>query len=1135
MIALCSYNCFPAFAAESARKALNLPAAPAESALKQLATQSGVSVLFTTEMTAGVRTRPVRGEHTALEAANQMLAGTKLVASQDAATGAITISRASEGAAGKNAASPLPAAPQTEIAPPRNAAVAIGGTGTVTGRVFNTANGEFVENARVVVEGTALETFTDATGSYRLPQVPAGVARVSVFFTGLARQSEAIQVTPGATAQHDFNLALGGDANSVVKLSAFVVGARREMDAAAMAINEQRFSANMKNVVAVEEFGTVAEGNVAEVLKFMPGLTVNYGAGDASTVSIGGVPSAYVPVTVGGFSLATAASASTSREVQFEQFSINNIARIEVLHSPTPESSGAALAGSVNLVTRSAFERAKPIFNYSAYAMMRDAEKSLDKTPGPFRKPTRKILPGFDFSYIRPVNARFGFTLSGGYNAQYGPQDQIILTWRGSGAATNGTTLPDTTPDRPYLTDLTVKDGSKLITRSNVGATFDYKLTRDDRISFSILYAVFENEFRNRNLNYLVNAVLPGNFSPTFTRGATGAGEIRLSQGASRKHTKSYMPTLSYRHDGPVWKADAGVGYSYAINRYTNASDGFFDGITSRRTGVTVSFEDNFYLRPRVITVSDGATGAPVDPGRLESYALNAATGGERTSSDGKRSAFLNAGRRFDLGQLPAAFKGGLDVVHQNRDVRTVTRSYTFVGADGRATTTPRDPLGSDDSPVALLDESFSQRSVPYGFGRVQWVGYESAYELFEARPQYFTNVANNDYRSGVSGSKFAEETISSAYVRGDLSLLQRRLKLIGGVRAEQTNVHAEGPLNDPTGNYQRNAAGAVILGPNGSPLLRVPTTDALGVSRLTFIDRGQASRKEYLRFFPSLNASYELRENFILRGAYYRSIGRPDFNQYAGGITLPDTERSPSSTNRIGVNNAGIKAWSADTVRVRLEYYLEPVGQFTVSAFRRDYENFFGTTSLPASPAFLAFYGLDAATYGAYEVATQYNLPSKLHTYGFDFDYKQVLTFLPSWARGVQVFANASTTRVTGAETQNFLGYIPRSGSLGISLTRERFNLRLNWNFRSRARRNEITGRSIEPGTFEWRNSRSLFDAQGDWNLSRRFALFFNLRNIADLPEDVERLGPHTPEVAQFRQRENWGALWTFGLKGSF
>ena len=52
-------------------------------------------------------------------------------------------------------------------------------------------------------------------------------------------------------------------------------------------------------------------------------------------------------------------------------------------------------------------------------------------------------------------------------------------------------------------------------------------------------------------------------------------------------------------------------------------------------------------------------------------------------------------------------------------------------------------------------------------------------------------------------------------------------------------------------------------------------------------------------------------------------------------------------------------------------------------------------------------------------------------------FNYKQALTFLPHWARGVQVFANASAQRATGPRSANFAGYVPRSGSWGISLTR--------------------------------------------------------------------------------------------------
>mgnify|MGYP003339683820 CR=1 FL=1 len=35
--------------------------------------------------------------------------------------------------------------------------------------------------------------------------------------------------------------------------------------------------------------------------KFLPGITMDYSAGEARTVSMNGVPAANVPITVGGF------------------------------------------------------------------------------------------------------------------------------------------------------------------------------------------------------------------------------------------------------------------------------------------------------------------------------------------------------------------------------------------------------------------------------------------------------------------------------------------------------------------------------------------------------------------------------------------------------------------------------------------------------------------------------------------------------------------------------------------------------------------------------------------------------------------------------------------------------------------
>ena len=167
----------------------------------------------------------------------------------------------------------------------------------------------------------------------------------------------------------------------------------------------------------------------------------------------------------------------------------------------------------------------------------------------------------------------------------------------------------------------------------------------------------------------------------------------------------------------------------------------------------------------------------------------------------------------------------------------------------------------------------------------------------------------------------------------------------------------------------------------------------------------------------------------------------------------LPDPDLPPATNNRIAVANAAIKAWSARTTKVRLEYYFEGVGQISVGAFRRDFENFFGSTIFPATPEFLALYGLDPGLYDPYDVSTQHNIASTVRMTGLEFDYKQALMFLPPWARGVQVFANASHPLTGDANASS--GYV--RSSTGHQLTRA-IQLR-DWNYRGHNRRGAVTG----------------------------------------------------------------------------
>ena len=997
--------------------------------------------------------------------------------------------------------------------------------GTIEGRVLNARSGEYLESARLTVVGTSLEAFSDEEGAFLLANVPAGTVKVVAFFTGLPSHAETIVVTAGGTVRHDITLGApekipGDPAGGIVKLDAVRVASSREMDAAALAINEQRFSSNIKNVVSTEEFGNVAEGTVAEFLKFLPGVTIDYTGGNARDISINGVPSDYVPVTVDGFSVSSAANLATGRAVQSDMVSINNLARIEVSYSPTPESQGAALAGSVNMVPRSSFERVRPVFNASAYYIMRDNARDFRAVPGPKPSATPNVHPGFDFSYVAPVSKTFGYTLSGGISTNYSPQDTATTTWRGAGAVTNGVAFPNTTPDKPYLSAYVIQDAPKVTTRRSVGATIDYKFTPHDRVNFGFQYSSFDGHFVVSNVTFNAVRILPGDFSTALTNGAAGAGTLTSSHQERNRFNRTYMPTMVWRQEGPVWKTDLGLGLSQQSDFNRDTDQGYFRVVTMTRPNVTVAFADIFYLRPRTITVRDGTTGAPVDPYALSTYGITTATSQANRTFDLQRTAYGSVRRDF-FTKVPFTLKAGFDLRESMREIRGGNTTYNFAGAN--------------NSPVPFFDPIYSQRVLPYGFPQLQTPSNRKIWEYYAANPASFTVNDNTTYRAKVTGSSFSNEVISSLYFRSDAAFFERRLKLVGGVRAEQTNVKAAGPLNDPTLNYQRNASGQIIRNANGTPVLILPTTNALGISQLTFLDRGAHTRKEYLRLFPSLNASYNVRENLVLRAAYYESVGRPNFVQYSGGITLPDTSNPPAANNVIMVNNTGIKAWSAHTINLRLERYFEGVGQFSVGAFRRHIKNFFGGTTFNATPEFLAHYGLDPALYDPYDVATQQNISRGVRMEGIDFNYKQALAFLPHWARGVQVFANGSGQRLLGDESSNFAGFISRSGSWGASLTREKWNARVNWNYRGRQRNAAVTGVGLEPGTFNWSSKRLYVDVLGEYALTKRTALFVNLRNVGDATEDVEIAGPHTPEVAQFRQRIDYASLWTIGVKGTF
>src|SRR4051812_20113258 len=155
-----------------------------------------------------------------------------------------------------------PALAQNASAPrPNSGKNTPAGTGAIEGRVLNGANGQYLNNARVTVEGTGLQAFTNSFGEFRLIGVPVGTATLRVFYTGVEPQTTTTTVTANDTVTLNITIGAGAaasseatPASSTVKLDAFVVASQRETNGQAIAINEQRFAPNVQTVVASDAF-----------------------------------------------------------------------------------------------------------------------------------------------------------------------------------------------------------------------------------------------------------------------------------------------------------------------------------------------------------------------------------------------------------------------------------------------------------------------------------------------------------------------------------------------------------------------------------------------------------------------------------------------------------------------------------------------------------------------------------------------------------------------------------------------------------------------------------------------------------------------------------------------------------------
>lgn len=1034
----------------------------------------------------------------------------------------------------------------SSAAPAESAAVTAVRTGIVTGRVYDRAAEVSLEKARVSLVGSNRETLTDAFGEFRLTGVPAGRHSLLVFYTGLRPQTVDVVVGPGELAHLEVALEASSQApsgakgaDSVITLDAFVVADAKENSAAAIAINEQRFANNIKTVVATDAFGDVVQNNVGEFVKFLPGVDVSTDQMNAVGISLRGMPADMTSISIDGEAVTSAGTSGASRGTPLQAISLNNATRVEIMKVPTPDMPATSLGGSVNLVSRNAFELRKTQTNFRIFTNMNNHEAKLapqrgGSGSGDDQAKVWRWRPDFDFSHTTPITRTIGLSFNAVKNDQYNVARRIGRSFNTTTTAANP---KKSGVENPYLASFSLNAFPVFEHRYATGLRLDWKLSNTDllTVSYSGNYLQQDYEQHTATFNTGTN---PLDWGSDFTHGRPGSGSATLNLVTRYARVRNNVVRVGYNHIGELWDIQASAGYNTSHQWYRHSAKRQFELAGVRVTGATVDMDGFSENTPGKVTLRD-ASGRVLDPFSIRDYSFYINGANQTRDMDGDAvNAQISVKRKFFSPFINGSVKTGFSTREEFRMTRyNESFSPIYVGADGRAGT-------ADDAvsqaPIDLLNYGFLKTSMPRGNPLIQFPSARRAWELWEQYPQYFDTTTNrrNDFRNPTNNALDIMERVDAAYVMLDGSVFNNRLRFVTGVRYERTTDDGRCVGIDSQAKYQHDAQGNLILDANKKPIL--VTTDPVAQDLLMFTRLGTRMRKEYGDWYPSLNVSYNITPNFITRLGYARTLGRPSFGNIIGSTNVVQVDFDPNSSQigsalgTITTKNPALKPWTANAYDVRFEYYTPTGGTISAGVFRKEIDGYAATQNFLATSEFLQTIGL-GDEYLDYQVSAPFNIPGKTYTTGYEAEVSQSFARYRSFIRHFRVFANTTIVRTSGVNSSYYTGFTPYNVNWGLTFVRRPLSVMLKWTLIAPRRTGTVSATNYGATGWNRQGERIRLDLSTDYQLNRNFGLFFSARNIFNNPDRNYAWTEGTPHYARFTAEGEYGVLFQLGVKGSF
>lgn len=1011
-----------------------------------------------------------------------------------------------------------------------------GGVGTITGRVFNPASGEYVNDAEVSIQGTSLKVYTESGGNFRFDRVPTGEITINVSYTGYDLAHDTFTLADGATVSRDINITSSliakGKDDEVVKLETYVVSAEREGNA--KAIMAQRRSVGVIDAISTDIFGDQTEGNLGEFIKFLPGVDVEYSDEQAAGVRLGGLDMAYTGVAMDGVRLANAdadrslqgniSASAGERGVSLNQVSISNVESIEVMRTNSAEMDADAPAGTINLKSRRGFDRKSRQFAWQLSASANTEDFTLSKTYGPDSKKHRKVTPNYSITYTDVLlNRRLGISFNYSHSDRYAKRQRIINT----NNYTQDAGLIETKPI--IVTAIQFEDAPSTTESDAFTLTADFKASSKLVLSLTAMYNELSSMTDVRRITYTLSANTAtatdgresitspdGDFLTSFQTAVSGTTKGVANNGGGwvirETETAMIKPSLELKL-GEYIVIDVSGVYTRSINEHYGLRKGAARVVGTNRLRVDFSA-----MRPSptsqewtITKIGDGPDWADVASYTPATIIMDDGRHVKRETYGGQIDAKFTPRLSF-----PIYIKVGTKYKEDTFDLRNATDWNQYL---------------LDKVPPELMPAVWGQLRSPYdhdmgssrgltitnaGFPPV--MDRNAMADLFKAHPEYFTHVetAATYYNSHIMNTRSFGERIMAAY--GMTSMRLGPVSVQAGLRWERTETHAND--YDPL-----TPAELLVVNPSWK-------TDAQGHAdsieglNYQFFSRPKIKRKgSYDEFFPSISAKYNITQHFHAQSGYHHSIRRPQSSVLAGVWSFSNAE-TEYGTGYISAPNPNLKPEISDNFVARLAYYFEPVGSLTATITQNFVTDKFANKVYPIEESPFEIPSVYTGDYSA--ISTWSNIPGTIRYRSLELGWNQALTFLPSILKKTQV--NLAYTRVYTTGNEVIANVSPHriTGSIGWGYGRFSMRFGAVWT--------DDTTWTATYAKSRWRKAELKCDFNANFRLTKNLSFFCTGRNIFNDPLRIVETSLYNLNATPVLQSyASYGAVWVFGLKGTF